>query len=217
MFGTPSSLEVLKLPMIICSIVSTWSKMLTILRIVTAFPHAPLHPSLFNERTSSGWGTPTLGFSKLHTYRHKGVFWCSRLRIHPIDRPPEGVPSSLFTFQPTQKIKGEEGSREDSGYADASSGEPLEVGLVEDSELEDVSSLLVEVSIAKNRSPIDVSAAPQVWLVNSQERVGWLTRPRCRSCVRWSNSQYYAVTLYTSETPNPRISFRVPQIRVSQS
>lgn len=127
-----------------------------------AFPHASLHPLLFNEQTSSGWGSPALGFSKLHTHRHKRLFWCSRLRIHPIDRPPEGVPSSLFTFQPTQKIKGEGGGREDSGYADANSGEPLEIGLVEDSELEDVSGLLVEVSTANNRSLISASVAPQM-------------------------------------------------------
>lgn len=124
-----------------------------------AFPHASIHPLLSNERTSLGWGSPALGFSELHKYRHRRLFWRSGLRIHPIDRPPEGVPSSLFTFQPTQKLKGG-GGREYGGYADANTNEPLEVGLVEDSELEDVSSLLVEVGTASNRSQIGASAAP---------------------------------------------------------
>ena len=81
-------------------------------------------------------------------------------RLHPVDSAPEGVPSSLFTFRPNSPYArntendgdgdGEGGGGDDTTATAATTAavaaaETLHSGLVEESDLGDVSELLVEV------------------------------------------------------------------------
>lgn len=72
--------------------------------------------------------------------------------LHPVDSAPEGVPSSLFNFRltdtsSTKTSADSDGDRvgDDVGNGDVVSA--LQAGLVEDSDLGDVSALLVEVRV----------------------------------------------------------------------
>eukprot|EP00904_Undaria_pinnatifida_P001500 jgi/Undpi1/11350/HiC_scaffold_30.g13647.m1 len=76
-------------------------------------------------------------------------------RIHPVDSAPEGVPSSLFTFRPnsryaqnTESDGDGDGGIDDGDTTATAAAVDLEThlaGLVEESDLADVSELLVEV------------------------------------------------------------------------
>ncbi len=100
---------------------------------------------------SSGSGSMgSVGINRRRTRQHTASG--PRL-LHPSGNGPEGVPSSLFTFRPKDTAKKqEEDMHMGNDNADATStmvrGGDLYAGLMEESDLPDISALLVEASKA---------------------------------------------------------------------
>ena len=140
--------------------------MLTLSTVSLGFQLSVSHLSVPSDRTSPGWGSrsgsPAWGFQQ-QGHQLRRLIRRSELCIHPIDRPPEGVPSSLFTFRPkcSDSHKTSD-AREDGSRADEA-GNPramtLNVGLVEDSDLDEVSGLLVEVRAVGDHFQLDALSA----------------------------------------------------------
>lgn len=89
---------------------------------------------------------PSLGSPYFATdqHRRRRLFRTSTIvpRLHPVGKGPEGVPSSLFKFRP--KVRHSQTTVD--GDADAEGAvQGLQAGVIEESDLGDVSDLLVEV------------------------------------------------------------------------
>lgn len=116
--------------------------------------HAPLHTLLPKVRTPPGWGSPNFTPKQQRRQRllRTGTLPNSVPRLHPVDSALEGVPSTLFTFRPStpysQKAADTGGYGEGAGDATSTATiavEALQAGLLEETDLDDVSALLVEV------------------------------------------------------------------------
>lgn len=126
--------------------------MLTHLGIPSTCPHVTPYALLPNIWTPSA--TPSLPQQQRRRRLVRTLPNTAR-RLHPVNRAPEGVPSSLFNFRrkvprsPNEDGNGGEGAGDS---AAATAAEALESGVVEDSDLDGVSALLVEVRVLRSAS-----------------------------------------------------------------
>lgn len=126
------------------------------LGVPLAYSHAPVHSLSSSAEAlppSCCWASPA---NHLATPSHRRRRLVRTLPLsthrllHPVDSAPEGVPSSLLTFRQADTASttaDSDGDRMGDGGNGFVVG-ALQAGLVEDSDLGDVSALLVEVSVA---------------------------------------------------------------------
>lgn len=129
--------------------------MLWTLGVPLASSHVPLHSLSSSAEALSlncCWASPANHLASPSHRRRRLIrtlpLSTPRL-LHPVDSAPEGVPSSLLTFRQTGTAS-TSADNDGDHMGDGGNGVvvgALQAGLVEDSDLGDVSALLVDVSV----------------------------------------------------------------------